>query len=407
MAGNILAQSEQYQFNIQPIAYHQCINMVVRSNVTTRQTYDDVTKLYIPDYSSAPLIIFPDCQLIDPDSPTTSISANSLLTSFTWSEKTAAGLTEIANQSGSLKTGYAVETTGDSKGQITVTSNAVIGIRRALRFTGTWVDPVSLYTFRFVKDIPLVLEDITDARASIMLDMPNTDQWNPFRQQASRTITATVMVGTKNYTENANVKIFWYRVNDDGTKTLINSVDDDNNFEVTAITKGTNSQITSITVDRDKIGESISYEVRCSYRTDGALPSSPEDGDPTVSTTIVRYFPPMTVSYVGQNTRADYNSTVLLQAMVSDNQGVLDNWEDIAEAKWYLCESSKGSDGTISTTRTLLGTGKEITVAADKVKYIQLDICDREATVALTDDDNSSYLTDDSDAVLVDKKVIV
>ena len=407
MAENILAQSEQYRFNIQPTAYHQCCNMIVRSNVTTRQTYDAVTKLYTPDYSTSKLIIFPECQLIDPNSPTSSISANKLLLSFKWLEKTASGEVEIATQSGSSKTGYSVETTGDNKGQITVSSNAVIGVRRSLRFIGTWVDPVSAYTYRFVKDIPLVLEDITDARASIMLDMPNTDRWNPFRQSASRTIKATVLVGIHNFTENANVKIFWYRLNNDKTKTLITSADDEDNWEITSVTKGSNGQITSITVDRDKMGDSISYEVKCSYRTDGNLPSSPEAGDPVVATTLVRYIPPMNATYVGQNAIADYKSSVLLQAIVSDNQGVLDNWEEFAVAKWYLCAASKSSDGTVSISRKLLGTGKEITVPADEVKYIQLDVYDRLATVALTDNENASYLTDDDSAVLVDKQIIV
>lgn len=290
MANNILAQSEQKKIDIQPVCYHQCCNMVVRTNTVNRQTYDAVTNLYTPDYSTSNLVVFPECQLIDPDSPVSSIMVNSSLASFRWIEVTSSGQTEIATQSGSTKEGYQVVVSGESKGQITVSSNAVVGVRRTLRFVGTWEDSVSGYSYRFTKDIPLVLEDVTDARASITLDMPNTDKWNPFRQQATRTIKALVMVGSHNMTESTKVKIFWYRVMNDKTKKLITSVDDEENWEITSATTGKNGQITSITIDRDKMGEEIAYEVKCSYRIDGNLPSEPEPGDPVASTTLIRCF---------------------------------------------------------------------------------------------------------------------
>jgi azurin len=406
MASNILAQTDIRQVEILPIGYHQCCNMVVRTNTVNRQTYDANTGLFTPDYEKSNLVIFPECQLIDPDSPVAAILANSTLDSFRWLEVTTSDQTEIATQAGSTKDGYQVVVSGDSKGQITVSSNATIGIRRKLRFIGTWVDTVSGYIYRFSKDISLVLEDVTDARASITLDMPNTDTWNPFRQEASRTINALVMVGKNNFTDNAKVKLFWYRVMNDKTKTLINDVDDEDNWEITAVTKGTNGQITGITVDRDKMGDGVAYEVRCSYRTDGNLPSDPESGDPIATTSLVRCIPAIKATFVGSNARVSNGTSVLLKAIVSDTQGVISNWEDIAYARWYLCTSSKNSDGTVSTTKQLIGEGSEITVEADKVKLIQLEICDRGPTAALVDD-SGNYMTTDSDEALVSKPVVV
>lgn len=405
MANNILAQTDLRQIDIQPIGYHQCCNMIVRTNTVNRQTYDAVTNLFTPDYSKSNLVVFPECQLIDPDSPVSSIMVNATLTSFRWLEVTSSGQTEIATQNGSTKEGYQVVVSGDSKGQITVSSNAVIGIRRTLRFIGVWKEAVSGYTYRFLKDIPLVLEDVTDARASITLDMPNTDRWNPFRQQSSRTINALVMVGSYKMTEDSKVKLFWYRVMNDKTKTLINGEDDEENWEISSVTKGKNGQITSITVDRDKMGDGISYEVRCAYRIDGKLPSEPEAGDPIATTSLVRCFPAIKAMFTNSNARVSGKTNVFLKAIVSDTQGEIPNWENIAFAQWYLCTSTKNDDGTVSTNRTLLGTGKEISVEADAVKFIQLDICDRGATTAMVDDEGS-YLVDD-DARLIEKPVIV
>lgn len=405
MANNILAQTDLRQITVQPIAYNLCCNMVVRTNTMNRQTYDAVTGLYTPDYSISNLVIFPECQLIDPDSPESAIKANISLSTFRWLEVTSSGQTEIATQSGSTKDGYQVVVSGESKGQITVSSNAVIGVRRTLRFIGVWKDATSGYTYRFLKDIPLVLEDVTDARASITLDMPKTDQWNPFRQQATRTIKALVMVGSHDLTDSAKTKLFWYRVMNDKTKTLISSADDEDNWEITSVVKGTNGQITSIVVDRDKMGDGITYEVRCSYRTGGNLPTTPETGDPVVTTSLVRCFPPIKAMFTNSNARVAGLTNVLLTAIVSDAQGVIPNWENIAYAQWYLCKSAKNTDGTVSTVRTLLGTGTSITVSADDVKNIQLDILDRGATAAIVDDD--SYLASDNNEVLIEKPVAV
>jgi hypothetical protein len=408
MANAILAQTAQKIIDIQPIPYHQTCNMVVKTNVTTRQTYDAVTAEFAPDYTNAPLILFPDCQLINPDSPTSGIAANADLSNFKWEEITSSSTTTIATEAGlSVASGYELVTSGQYRGMLTVKTNGVVGINRKFRFYAEWLDKTSGYIYRFNRDIYLVIEDVTDARASITLDISNTDTWNPFRQQATRYINALVMVGTHNMTDNAKTKIFWYRISSDGTRALIQSADDEDGWEISAVTKGTSGQITGITVDRDKMGDGVSYEVRCAYRTDGNLPSEPESGDPIATTNLVRKIPNITASFTNSGARVTSGTSVLLKAIVCDNNGEIPDWDEVAYAAWYLCTSSvNSSTGTVTTTRTLLGTGKEITVEIDKVKNIQLDIIDRGATAALVDD-SGNYVVSDSDEVLIAKPTIV
>lgn len=408
MANAILAQTVQKRIDIQPIPYHQTCNMVVKTNVTTRQTYDAVTAEFAPDYTNAPLILFPDCQLINPDSPTSGIAVNADLSNFKWEEITSSSTTTIATEAGlSVASGYELVTSGQYRGMLTIKTNGVVGVNRKFRFYAEWTDKASGYVYRFNRDIYLVIEDVTDARASITLDISNTDTWNPFRQQATRYINALVMVGTHNMTDNAKTKIFWYRISSDGTRALIQSADDEDGWEISAVTKGASGQITGITVDRDKMGDGVSYEVRCAYRTDGNLPSAPESGDPIATTNLVRKIPNITASFTNSGARVTSGTTVMLKAIVCDNNGEIPDWDEVAYAAWYLCTSSvNSSTGTVTTTRTLLGTGKEISVEIDKVKNIQLDIIDRGATAALVDD-SGNYVVSDSDEVLIAKPTIV
>lgn len=414
MARKLLTQTNVKYVDIQPVGYNQTAELVVRSNVNNRQTYDAVTNTFLPDYTVSPLVLFPDCRLIDPDSPVASISVNGALSNFRWYEITGSTETIIADETGSKQKGIyeVVVTNGDSnKGMLTMRKNSVVGTRRKLRFYGEWVDIASGYVYRFSKDMYLVIEDITDARASITLDMPNTDTWNPFRQDAERTIKALVQVGKYNKTEDAHTKLFWYRVVGTNSRQLINGVDDENDWEIKSVTKGTNGSIISIVIDRDKMGDGVTYEVRCSYRPNGSLPSSPEEGDPVATTNIVRTFPKIEATFTGQNARVQTStSSIRLKAIVSDNMGVIPNWEDVAYAEWYLCKNSTNTsaDGTTTTTviRTLIGRGSEITVPINEAKRVQLDIVDRGATNALVDD-GGNYITDADDARLVEKPDII
>lgn len=399
--GKILSRTSLKYVDIQPIAYNQSCNMVIRTNTTNRQTYDAVTGEFGPDYGNSNLIIFPECHLIDTDSPIATKLVNSKLSSFHWEEVTSSGNTVISE----TDAGYEFVNSGDYRGQITVKKNNVIGVRKSLRFVGNWVDTVSGYNYRFTKDIPLIVEDITDASASITLDMPSVDKWNPFRHPKERKINAKVMVGKYDLTDSPNTKLFWYRFYENRSRKLITSVDDEDNWEITKVIKGENGQIIGIEVDRDKMGEGIAYDVYCAYRLDKNFPSAPEEGDPVASTALVRVFPTIEAQFTNSN--ANLNSSigsVLLKAIVSDNLGVIPNWEDIAYAAWYTVDQTV-SNGQATNVRTLVGKGSEITVTMEQAKRIQLDIIDRGPTMALVDGD-ANYLADDEGAALIEKSVI-
>lgn len=119
-----LAESGIKKIFVQPIGYCQSCTLQVRSvGVTTSQTYDRISRTFAPDYSESMLQIFPECVLVNPDSPIASSKVNAQLTDVTWKEVTPSGTTTIfpvTSPSTGVKDGYEVTRDGENKGELLV-----------------------------------------------------------------------------------------------------------------------------------------------------------------------------------------------------------------------------------------------------------------------------------------------
>lgn len=321
-----LAVSVDKMMEIQPTAYSQSCNIEIVGNIINRQQYDGIEGSFSPDFTIRPCTMFPSCHLIDPDNPGETPVFNSQLDTFKWSEVTSSGIVVVAtSENASVKAGYEAVREGSDKGTLYIKQNSVLGKPRTMRFEGSWTDPVCGYKYTFVANKALYLEDCTNARAEIMLDSPPTVLWNPIKHAASKTLTAKIMVGAKDKTADSKTRIWWYRILDNGTKQLISSVDDAENYEITAMAKGANGQISSITIDCDMIGEGIGYELRACYIYSGSIPSSPRDADARKVTYINRTIPPLTAQFIGDGFGLNEDATsVACRAIVSDNNGVIE-----------------------------------------------------------------------------------
>ena len=279
-----------------------------------------------------------------------------------------------------------------------------------MRFEGNWTDPISGYKYTFIANKPLYLEDTTNARAEIMLDSAPTVLWNPLKHASTRTITAKVMVGAIDKSADAKARIWWYRILDNGTKQLISSVDDSENYEITAMTKAANGQITSITANCDMIGDGIGYEVRACYIYKGSVPSSPRTGDPKKVTYIKRTIPPLTPQFVGDGFGLNSDTAfVTCRAIVSDNKGVIDPsvWNKIIRAKWQKVSYGKVvNNGVVTMTEnvTVLGYGETFKCPFEAKKSIRLTIEDRGAYELIVDE-NGNALVDENGNYLVSREI--
>lgn len=406
-----LAVSVDKMMEIQPTAYSQSCNIEIVGNIINRQQYDGIEGSFSPDFTIRPCTMFPSCHLIDPDNPGETPVFNSQLDTFKWSEVTSSGIVVVAtSENASVKAGYEAVREGSDKGTLYIKQNSVLGKPRTMRFEGSWTDPVCGYKYTFVANKALYLEDCTNARAEIMLDSPPTVLWNPIKHAASKTLTAKIMVGAKDKTADSKTRIWWYRILDNGTKQLISSVDDAENYEITAMTKGANGQISSITIDCDMIGEGIGYELRACYIYSGSIPSSPRDADARKVTYINRTIPPLTAQFIGDGFGLNEDATsVACRAIVSDNNGVIEPsvWKKVLRAKWQKITYGKSTNNGVTTmtqSAETLGYGETFQCPFEAKKSIRLSIEGRGAYELIVDE-NGNALVDEGGKYIISREI--
>ena len=406
-----LAVSVDKMMEIQPTAYSQSCSIEIVGNIINRQQYDGIEGSFSPDFTIRPCTMFPPCYLIDPDNPGETQNCNSQLDSFKWSEVTSSGIVVVAtSENASIKAGYEAVVEGINKGTLYIKQNSVLGKPRTMRFEASWTDHVCGYKYTFVANKALYLEDCTNARAEIMLDSPPTVLWNPLKHSSVKKLTARIMVGAKDKTADAKTKIWWHRILDNGTKQLISSVDDAENYEITAMTKGANGQISSITIDCDMIGEGIGYEVRACYIYSGSVPSSPREADARKVTYINRTIPLLTPRFVGDGFGLNSDTSfVTCRAIVSDNKEVIDPsvWNKIIRAKWQKVTYGKSTNNGVTTMTEsveVLGYGETFQCPFEAKKSIRLTIEDRGAYELLVDE-NGNALVDEDGKYIISREI--
>lgn len=406
-----LAVSVDKMMEIQPTAYSQSCSIEIVGNIINRQQYDGIEGSFSPDFTIRPCTMFPPCYLIDPDNPGETQNCNSQLDSFKWSEVTSSGIVVVAtSENASVKAGYEAVREGTDKGTLYIKQNSVLGKPRTMRFEASWTDPVCGYKYTFVANKALYLEDCTNARAEIMLDSPATVLWNPLKHSSTKKLTAKIMVGAKDKTADSKTRIWWYRILDNGTKQLINSVDDAENYEITAMTKGANGQILSITIDCDMIGEGIGYELRACYIYSGSVPSSPREADARKVTYINRTIPPLTPQFVGDGFGLNSDTAfVTCRAIVSDNKEVIDSsvWNKIIRAKWQKVTYGKSTNNGVTTMTEsveVLGYGETFQCPFEAKKSVRLTIEDRGAYELIVDE-NGNALVDENGNYIISREI--
>lgn len=406
-----LAVSVDKMMEIQPTAYSQSCSIEIVGNIINRQQYDGIEGSFSPDFTIRPCTMFPPCYLIDPDNPGETRNCNSKLDSFKWSEVTSGGIVVVAtSENSSIKAGYEAVVDGINKGTLYIKQNSVLGKSRTMRFEASWTDPVCGYKYTFVANKALYLEDCTNARAEIMLDSPPTVLWNPLKHPSAKTLTAKIMVGAKDKTADTKTKIWWYHILDNGTKQLISSVDDAENYEITAMTKGANGQISSITIDCDMIGDGIGYELRACYIYSGSVPSYPREADARKVTYINRTIPLLTPRFVGDGFGLNSDTAfVTCRAIVSDNKEVIDPsvWNKIIRAKWQKVTYGKSTNNGVTTMTEsveVLGYGETFQCPFEAKKSIRLTIEDRGAYELLVDE-NGNALVDEDGKYIISREI--
>lgn len=385
-----LARSNRKKMEKAPIVYStMCvIEVMAEGYVPSTQNYDAVDNVFFPDYADSPLNLFPRCTLIDPDSPDAAQTCNARLISFEWFEVTKSGQKAIYSKGVTPPSDYDVVTTGEYTGQLIVKSNGKVGVPRAMRFVGIYMEDG--YTYKFDRSIPLATNDISLTSIELMIDADKATSYNPLRMPEQQTINVTIRKGTTDMTNDDRCKLLWYRRNSKGTETLLTDTDAYENIDIVSTVKSPNGSITSLTINREMIGDIQTYVVYALFRNDKVFPNAPEDQDPRAYTTIKRQFPVLTCDVRGDGLH-DTIGKVCLKAIVSDNQGVIENWNRYLYASW------KVSDGTTEVEKMR---GEEVMFPMEYGKEFLCDIEDRGTNKVLVSD-TGEWLLDSDGSVIV------
>lgn len=297
----------------------------VVGSVPDTQVYQGDKKEHTPDYTLTPLTLFPRCNATDPSAVTTPGRVNAKLTNMKWHEVIGGVRTLIT----STNNNYVITESGEDKGLILVRRNSVTSQPVTLEFYAEYLDPRTgqMFVYRFTRLVRSV--DGTDAIPVLMIDSPSAFDWNPCRSPSQHVITAKLMVGEQDVTNQEKCRIFFYRVLSSGAHELINDGNGDNDFEIKAVTKN------SLTIDLDMIGHEQTYVVKAAYSQEGEPGNVPDNGIAEVSTAIRRRMPHIDVDWEGVPSGvSDGTKVVFPRPVIRDNIGVLTSPQSLFNCKW-------------------------------------------------------------------------
>lgn len=297
----------------------------VVGSVPDTQVYQGDRKEYTPDYTLTPLTLFPRCNATDPSAVTAPGRVNAQITNMKWYEVVGGTRTLIT----STNRNYTITSSGEDKGKILVRRNSSTSQPVTLEFYAEYADPRTgqMFIYRFSRLVRSV--DGTDAIPVLMIDSPSAFDWNPCRMPSKHVITARLMVGEQEVTDQNRCRFFFYRVLASGSHEQIADGNGDNDFEVKAVTKN------SLTIDFDMIGYDQTYVVKAAYVKEGVAGNVPDDGIASVSTAIRRRIPDIYADWEGLPSGVSDGTTFLFpKPIIRDNIGMLGNPQSLFNCRW-------------------------------------------------------------------------
>lgn len=378
--------SKKKSLNINYRPLQASISMQVVTSVPDRQFYSVMDKSFTPDYTLTPLTLFPRCAAVDADSMSAPKAINSELTNMKWYERIG-GVQKLISSG----TDYVITQTGENKGQIQVKKNSSIANPITLEFSAEYVDVRTNQVLKYTASKVIIVSDSSSPQPVLTLDSPDTVQWYPVRDVLNQTITAKLMAGNKDITEDERVKFWWYRVLSTGALEEIVDGNGDNDWEIVSVNKNV------LVVNRDFIGDEQTYVCKAAYRETGSLPSSPDLFDQSATTRIVRYIPRIECDFKGIVTGCPAGTSYIYpQGYVRDAKGMISSPEEWFKFIWMV-KKPGASDYSKA------GEGVSPTIPFTEGMLLDLQIEDRGAQAILIDNTDESVLQDADGNVLFDR----
>lgn len=378
MAKKIASRKKGMNINYRPL--QASVSMQVLTSVPDRQFYSATEKSYTPDYTLTPLTLFPRCAAVDTKSTSAAKSVNAELTNMKWYERIG-GVQKLISSG----TDYVITETGEYKGQLQVKKNSSLANPITLEFSADYVDTRTNQVLTFKSNKVIIVSDSSSPQPVLNIDSPDTVQWYPVRDQLQQTITANLMVGDTDITNDERVKFWWYRVLSTGALEEIVDGNGDNDWEIVSVDRNV------LVIDRDFIGDEQSYVCKAAYRESGDLPENPDIYDSVKTTRIVRYIPKLECDFKGIVSGCpEGTNNIYPVAYVRDAVGVISNPEEWFKFIWM---GKKPGD----TGYSKIAEGISPTIPFAEGMLLELEVEDRGPQAIIVDNDDSNVIITDSD----------
>lgn len=376
-------------FNFHTLVLNKSIT--VGGSVPDTQSYDADTGIYTPDYTLTPLTLQPSVAIIDKDGILQAGNVNAKLANIRWYQTIGGTRTQITTDN----TDFSVIQSGDNAGCIQVKKNITPAAPVTLEFYAEYVDSRTgqVYVIRMTH-----LVRCTNATVYVpvlSLDAPAQMLYNPLRDQATQTITASLRRGSSECPE--AMRLFVWESMDDGGNW--NEVGEDAfDYCMSVSPDGT-----QLMIDHTLMPDEL--HVRCRAKYDiGGNPSSVElaDSSPVATTTIKRRVPAYETSIVVPDKIPAGTMAVSVSLIIRDTSGIIENPEKELLLLWYIAKNTTGSP---SYTQVAYGPSPSIPtnlIDAQNGGIIAVGVEDQEASGVMADE-NGNLLTDENGNLLIIK----
>lgn len=277
-------ETRLFTFNYRPLQFLHHIEAI--GSVPAIQSYNADLDEYTPDYELVPLILQPKLSVVDPSGVLEDGDYTNSMTNIKWYEVTGtAGSGVTRTLITASNTGYSIDTS-ENIGRLYVRKNFTPGVQVTLEFEGSFLDTRTNQTFTVHMNFALQSTQATSSPATLTIDSPEEFVWNPWRDAQTHTITARLMQGLAQLTN--NVTFHWERKRADGTWSELNANVPDLGFTISQNT----SQLTQV---MSVAGSKAEMRVRATY------PSMPTltEKSPAKYFTLVRRLPDFEWDYGG------------------------------------------------------------------------------------------------------------
>lgn len=319
-------KTKRLDFNWKPLQINSSIS--VDGSVPAMQSYDADADEYIPDYTQTPCVLQPRIGRIDKDEVLTSGPINDKLTNLKWYQ-IVDGKESVIAVTNDEKADFNITSTGNNAGRIVIRKNAKPGVPINLKFYAEYTDPRNKQIIVINRSYQIKCNNATSYIPQLILDIPDTEIYNPLKDQDKRVITASLKLGAKECPTAKRIFV-WEKLRGDNTYSEIGS-SPLNDYDCEVSDDGT-----TCTVDRSLMGYELTIRCRAKYDVNGNPNSvALADNAPQQIVNIVRHIPSFDKDFAIPTNIPYGLLEISPTATISDVNGVIENPEKELLPIWY------------------------------------------------------------------------